>query len=448
MIYISSTIIQSVIEKYKYICEISNQNTYFWHPNDYLYNIYHLQNNDLIEFKRDLNICFQFFLHISTSDYKKKRIQLNFPSFYNALSSTDNWTKQITLKFIFILQLFSFFTSQKFSKNITLLVFVLRFRGLSVNGNSFLHKFGICQSSKNFKSRFSSIRETILLNSNNNYSDGTFCYWFDNLTKKRHGKRLDYNNSSHVKLTIEAKTQMSPFKVPFCSEKYLYKFIIKNYLFETLLEEVDAVIKYNAIDCDINSILVDHLTITNPIMIETNSHYKFMPQAVHSYECGTLDGTLSILFSLSNELCEDSSENNYIFLSVDYDIYWRISKVLFSKTFTGLFKQLRTKLVLILAPWHIYYKLSSGVWKLFNNFFTSFVWLENYKGSALEDPPLNKQLPFWIAIWKYKKVLLLRIKHISTLNSNIKFLLKVLIKSLVPLVFFLIIFTYSIMKSI
>ena len=169
-------------------------------------------------------------IYFSSYSPKPKRIQLNFPSFYNALSSTDNWTKQITLKFIFILQLFSFFTSQKFSKNISLLVFILRFRGLSVNGNSFLHKFGICQSSKNFKSRFSSIRETILLNSNNNYSDGTFCYWFDNLTKKRHGKRLDYNNSSHVKLTIEAKTQMSPFKVPFCSEKYLYKFIIKNYL--------------------------------------------------------------------------------------------------------------------------------------------------------------------------------------------------------------------------
>ena len=93
MIYISSTIIQSVIEKYKYICEISNQNTYFWHPNDYLYNIYHLQNNDLIEFKRDLNICFQFFLHISTSDYQKKKIHFKFPSFYHALSSTDHWIK-------------------------------------------------------------------------------------------------------------------------------------------------------------------------------------------------------------------------------------------------------------------------------------------------------------------------------------------------------------------
>src|SRR3990167_8269250 len=280
MIHISSTIIQSVVEKFKYICN-SNLNSYFWHPNDYLYYIYHSQNNDLIDFQRDLNICFQFFLHISSSDYQKKKIKLNFPTFYMALLSTDDWIKQITLKFIFILQLLSFFTSQKFSKNFTLLLFILRFRGLSVNGNNFLHKFGICQSSKNFKVRFASIRETILLNACNNYSEGTFCYWFDNLTKKRYGKRLDLNNSSHVKLTIEAKTQMTPFKLPFWNDKYLYKFIFKNCLFENLLEEVDNVIKYNAIDYDINSILLNQSTITNPIMIDTNTHYKFMPQGFH-----------------------------------------------------------------------------------------------------------------------------------------------------------------------
>ena len=71
MIHISSTIIQSVVEKFKYICN-SNLNSYFWHPNDYLYYIYHSQNNDLIDFQRDLNICFQFFTHFIIRLSEKK----------------------------------------------------------------------------------------------------------------------------------------------------------------------------------------------------------------------------------------------------------------------------------------------------------------------------------------------------------------------------------------
>ena len=85
-----------------------------------LYYIYHSQNNDLIDFQRDLNICFQFFTHFIIR-LSEKKIQLNFPTFYMASLSTNDWIKQITLKFIFILQLLSFFTSQKFSKNFTLL---------------------------------------------------------------------------------------------------------------------------------------------------------------------------------------------------------------------------------------------------------------------------------------------------------------------------------------
>ena len=188
MTSITSANITRLLSYFK-VVSVTFPNCYFWHPKDFLDNIFNYPDTN-VEFTQLLTLSFHFFYFISTSTYLRNRFP--YIPFKEALENKDNCSKisKLVLKYIFVLQLLSFYSNQLFSKNFTPFLFVLKYRGLSQNGFHLLKQFSICQTPKT-SGLNSLILQNSLINSSTNESinsNFTCVFWYDNMTKFNYGK--------------------------------------------------------------------------------------------------------------------------------------------------------------------------------------------------------------------------------------------------------------------
>ena len=179
--------------------------------------------------------------------------------------------------------------------------------------------------------------------------------------------------------------------------------------------------------------LCDQQTLTNPIRGEKRSPYKFCSMEVFDFKCGTVEGTLQILKTLI-EKQGGSNEKRYVFLVVDYDPYWRITKLMYSLSFTDSLKTVKERVILFQGPWHIFKTLSNSTWACFAPLILGDLWLSTNRFRCLNNAPLNEQLPFWIYLYSLRDEINKELDHC---NGIIKKCLKLLFFHYIPLVSYL-----------
>ena len=428
---ITSTNIIKLLSYFKAV-SFSFPNCYFWHPKDFLDNIFNNQETNA-EFTQLLTLSFHFFYFISTSSYLRNGFA--YIPFREALENKENCSKilKLVLKYIFVLQLLSFYSNQLFSKNFTPFIFILKYRGLSQNGFHLLKKFSICQTPKT--SGLNSLRlQNSLLDSSINASlnsNFTCVFWYDNLTKFNYGK-LKFTHKI-VDCTVEAKTIIPVVKYSNMTTKKCFPRIS---VFQNIVEFLQIQVLFGYFDALNSQLLLDQTNISNPIVMkDINRKYTFLPQKVHDFKCGNVIGCIHILIDLFTNSKNYTSPTDFVYLTVDYDVYWRISKILYSKTFEPYFAEPKKNLVLVLAPWHIYMNLSTAVWETFNPIILANLWIKYQRNDSLNRPPLNKQLDVWISIWKHRERIIKDLKLLTA--SSIKECLLKLVEELIPMVFFI-----------
>ena len=74
-------------------------------------------------------------------------------------------------------------------------------------------------------------------------------------------------------------------------------------------------------------------------------------------------------------------------LVVDYDLWWKIQRMILSNSTIGCFRTLRKKTLLIQGPWHLNKVLSEAFWKAFGPIFVYRVFLRT---SSKNSPVASK----------------------------------------------------------
>ena len=204
-----------------------------------------------------------------------------------------------------------------------------------------------------------------------------------------------------VDCTVEAKTIIPVVKYSNMTTKNCFPRILA---FQNIVDFLQIQVLFGFFDAMNSQLLLDQTKISNPIVMkDINRKYTFLPQKVHDFKCGTLIGCIHILMDLFTNSKNYTNPYNFVYLTVDYDVYWRISKILYSTTFESYFLEPKKNLVLVLAPWHIYMNLSTAVWETFNPIILANLWIKYQRNDSLNRPPLNKQLDVWISIWKHRE---------------------------------------------
>ena len=307
------------------------------------------------------------------------------------VETKDDKVLLLQKRFVFLFWLFIFFTSQKESYQIGHFFFLLHYRGLSNSGFDLLKQLGLFISVRWVGKTF----KRITLN-HIPVVEGAAVYWFDNLFRKIkgyiHEKRCE-------KLTVAACTLLNCPPLEFTGEKSI------DFLFhQDYRAELDTLIR----DCESSSIWEEDTYLLNakelsvPIRIRESKSYQFRELAVLNTDSGTAAGLSDILYYIKNEL-KLYDDNNFVAITVDYDIFWRIHKFIWANSIWDSLDTFRNKTILVAAPWHFYYKLCKSTWQTFGPLILADLWLVATNRPCPKIPDLKEMLFFYIAIWSIKK---------------------------------------------
>ena len=294
-------------------------------------------------------------------------------------------------QFITILLLILFSRSHKCHGQLDALMFLLHYRGLSYTGLNLFSQMGFFVSPRSFKVHFDEFVDTLLP-----LPSAVSIFWFDNLVRQIKGFREESIKDSHTVLGV--------ISLPIAPLKYCYE---KPAIGDIFSPEAMQELQNMFVGCSSESIIdisdelweMDVLTV--PLTCKKEYSYNFREVDVLPIICGTGVGTSEIIDYLRSAL-NVYSENVYVFLLLDYDLYWRVHKFIWSDSFLrNSLHTFRKRRLLLHAPWHIYKLLADSVWKTFAPLFLADLWLYNTEqtNSCPRKPELKFYLFYYIAIW-------------------------------------------------
>ena len=304
-------------------------------------------------------------------------------------------TLKLQRRFLFILFLIIFFRSQKCYQALQPVFFLLHYRGLSHTGFHLLNQMGLSPTPKTVSRSLQLFTSSLVVPLSENA-----VVWFDNIRRTLHGW---VEENCQVDHTVLAQTFLSlqlpllPTQIPDC---------IPETISRDLLLPIALMIRASN---DINvlrpgSPLHNTDVLSNPLRVPGSPKFVFREIGVLPIRCGEFLGTLRVLDHLKS-----IGFWNYPSirpLVVDYDLWWRIQRIILSESCVGGLETLRRKTLLIQGPWHLYKVLSEAFWKNFGHLFVYETFLASSTSNsptASKTPDLKVITELMICMWSWEK---------------------------------------------
>ena len=415
-------------------------NNVFWGINPLM--IYFLESCTL---KDDLNKAERFYRNCVTSDHFKRKLKINGllnlnhlinecsknKDEFNELEKKKNkLAEKYLLRFITMINIILFQRNQKNNNDINHLSLLLLKCGLSYNGIHVLHSLGLASSPKTFSKKLLGYKNEQIITSNY-----TQIHWYDNIYRTLQG----YNKGASICYTAHGITEIIDSE-PICINNQMITIPSIKILFNNeFINYTNNIIK-NKSDIDnyplLNSLSHLYLPLRAPINYRTSGKIQFKAKSLLNFSPGCPYGTIKILKDLLNTP-NGLNSLKYSFLTVDYDIYWRLIRMFHSSSFIKpSFTKCKMKLILILGPWHILYNLFAKIWKFYLPYLFSFMYFTWRNTKATVDAPFIDQLHVFIALYKYRRSILHSIQRNAYKLSPLCLSFKWLIEYLIPTVLF------------
>lgn len=319
--------------------------------------------------------------------------------FVNSCSLNDILELQsvdtLKIQFVTILFLILFSRSHKCNSQLVALMFLFHYRGLSYTGLNILSQLGFFLQPRSLSSHFSKFVEFMLPEATE-----VSIFWFDNLSRKIKGIGGGETQDSH---TVLGAISLPIESVIFDPQKPAIGDIFTNESLSLLLDSFEGCCSTSTLDIADELWDMDFLTI--PLTVEKEISYSFTELNVLPFVCGTPLGTSQIIQYLKSSL-EAYSHDTYVFLLLDYDLYWRIHKFIWTDSFSrNSLHTFRERTLLFHAPWHIYKLLADSLWSKFAPLFLADLWLassDNVK-RVPRKPEFKDFMFYFIAVWSIIK---------------------------------------------
>ena len=338
------------------------------------------------------------------------------------LDSTDKDIQILLKRLTFLTWLFVFFTSQRAHFQLARFFFLFHYRGLSYAGFYILKQYHLFLHPRTLKSCFENVIYFHLP-----VIGTAVVYWFDNLFRKIRGE-----NTTVVQkhFTVFGCTNLRTSPLLYNGQRSI------DHLFDiSYVKKVSARIS-SCFDFNIwrSSVLKKFDFLSVPIRDCSTPSYTFRELNILDADCGKILGTSQILGYLKNET-QLWHNPFYVFLAVDYDIYWRLHKFIFSCTFlNGSLKTFKDRTIVIPGIWHIFKTLADSVWKKFSTLILVRLWCNTSKRICPTKPAFPDIIFYFICLYAIQNSR----KNTNTVwNSTTLFgsLLSYLMDELIPLVF-------------
>lgn len=270
--------------------------------------------------------------------------------------SNDNDIQVTSRQFLFIVGSVLHFRSQQATHALRTFWFLLCFRGLAHSGVHLLHQIGLAPTSGTVSIHSKQIIEDFKL------AIQIDCIiWFDNLRRTKHPFSIE---PTPVDLTVIAQS-LSKSHMPEYHDFYLDS-IIRTIRPASLRVILDLVLHSDDVEvAPDGSFLKTATHLTVPLRDLDSEHFEFREVDLLPIRCGSFLGTLEVLRWLRDQGVWD--QDYYVALTVDYDLWFRIMRMICTDSLRGALQTLGQKTILMLGPWHIFKKLSEGVWISFGN---------------------------------------------------------------------------------
>ena len=372
----------------------------------------------LEEFIRELQELFpnsgrvlkECLLLFSVLCYSKTRFDYLFDSFEEVLTSDKHCITR--RRFGLMLSMIMYFQNSRRTTLLKPIWFLLHFRGLSYTGFHVLHKFGLCPSVRSI-STFLNDRSELDL-----HSPFQNVWWMDNLRRQLKGVvpadvRIDWTVVGSVPFQ-----SVSPLRLDYVAIGDIFSDEGISKLYNTFIADVP-----------LNYPVCHSVDLSVPLRSRTSTKYKFVEVDILPVTCGTLLGTVQILDYLKKNVFD---EFHFSFVVLDYDLYWRTYKLLFTRSIIGGFFDHRERLILILGPWHIYKSLCVAIWNWGAPLLFADLWLRTFDRRLPLSPDLKDITLFFVAIFLGTRGSAIWMPDNSILGNSIALLLY----QLIPLVGF------------
>jgi hypothetical protein len=145
-------------------------------------------------------------------------------------------------------------------------------------------------------------------------------FWSDNLRRNLAGR---LPTDIRVDWTVIGYTQIPQcllFNEYFPSVKYFFNISVSSTI-SNLFLNLDMIIPMEILPC----------SLSVPLRYKSSVKFQFYEKDILPIACGTIFGTLTVL----RQIMSYNPSNEFTFLVVDYDIYWRIYKLMFSSSMIG-----------------------------------------------------------------------------------------------------------------
>jgi hypothetical protein len=351
---------------------------------------------------RQFNVaCFDDFYHQMVAEYPQNQQLLMLSLFYfcklsasdqNMRSLQDITAQQVLFsrdfrvcrsRFFVLLCGLVYFQSQKNTQGLSPLWFLLHYRGLSNTGFHLLHQLGLSPSVNSLTKIWDRVSKDFAAE-----PPAGQIIWADNLRRTLAGRlpqdcRVDWTVVGYVETPCSLL-----FDVNFPS--------VNNFFDPQVTSTMSRLIQdYSTIKLMENP--VDELSV--PLRVRNGIKYKFWEKDILPLACGSNFGTLSLL----RYLVEQTFAGYYTVLVVDYDIFWRIHKWMFTKSVIGSLATVKQRFIILQGPWHIYKSLCEAVWSNFVHIVFAHLWIHVFQKPCPQTPPLKEILYFYIAMYHISK---------------------------------------------
>jgi hypothetical protein len=296
-------------------------------------------------------------------------------------------------RFLCTLFLLCFFRSQKSHHALSPLLFLLHYRGLSQSGFHLLNSIGLSPVPKTI----SKLTKQRTYQSGSSISEFSVV-WFDNLRRTQRGW-VDEN--VRVDHTVLAQTELDVLPELGNESDCLFD-EVPGYLWSAVAEDIEKAFEIKVLTP--NSPLFLATSLSNPIRVSNSPKYPFVELGVLPIRCGEMKGTLEVVDSLREKGFWNFTTIRP--LVVDYDLWWRLQRIILSESCIGSFETIRRNTLLIQGPWHLYKVFAEAFWRIFGPLFVFEVHLcTSTKASpvASKTPELKQITETLIGLWSWKR---------------------------------------------
>lgn len=328
-------------------------------------------------------------------------------------------------RFCMIFYFLMFWNSQKQNIVLTDLCFLLRWKHLSNSGFELLSNIGLTPSLNTVNKLISNLSEKVktktllLLNRNSTI------FWADNFVRKILLKKFA-NEKFIVNYTVFAAIPFTNIIIddhinlnngissinhyPVATVDGFFHYDISTQVNE-LLEIFESTFNYFYIF----NFKYEYPFITIPIKA-TNHKLNVIALDVHDIPSASVHGMCNIM-NFFGMLSNIRTDNNFHYFILDYDLYWKYYRIIFS---TPLWKTMKQRAFISLGNWHICYKLSSAIWEAFSEIFLQDIYKNAFGTTSNQVPSYPEQLKVYLWILSRTNAINTIIKTILTQKFELK----------------------------